>query len=153
MRRRLLGLIAAVGLVVPAGAMAQQPSTLRVVAHSDLKILDPIWTTAYITRNHGYMVYDVLFATDAKGEVQPQMVDKYTVSDDKLKWTFTLRDGLVFHDGAPVTGSGAGDQIALTVPGGEGDVLTIEGTVDGAVRSGPWASTDGETGTWTVTRN
>ena len=45
--------------------------------HSDLKIVDPIWTTAYITRNHGYMIYDTLFATDANGEIKPQMVDKY----------------------------------------------------------------------------
>ena len=71
--------------------------------HSDLKILDPIWTTAYIVRNHGYMVYDTLFATDEKGEIKPQMVDKYEVSADKLTHTFTLRDGLLWHDGQPVT--------------------------------------------------
>ena len=83
--------------------VAQAQTTLRAVMHSDLKIVDPIFTTAYITRNHGYMIYETLFTTDANGDVKPQMVDKYTVSDDKLKWTFTLRDGLVFHDGAPVT--------------------------------------------------
>ena len=48
--------------------------------HSDLKIVDPIWTTAYITRNHGYMIYDTLLATDATGKVQPQMLDRWTVS-------------------------------------------------------------------------
>ena len=62
--------------------------------HSDVKILDPIWTTAYIQRNFGYMVWDTLFAMDEKFEVKPQMVDKYDVSADKLTWTFTLRDGL-----------------------------------------------------------
>jgi peptide/nickel transport system substrate-binding protein len=77
--------------------------TLRVVAHSDLKILDPIWTGAYITRNHGYMVYDTLFAMDANGEIKPQMVDTYSRSADKLTYTFTLRDGLAWHDGTPVT--------------------------------------------------
>ncbi len=71
--------------------------------HSDVKILDPIWTTAYIQRNHGYMVWDTLFAMDEKFEVKPQMVDKYDVSADKLTWTFTLRDGLEWHDGKPVT--------------------------------------------------
>ena len=71
--------------------------------HSDLKIVDPIWTTAYITRNHGYMIYDTLFAMDEKGEIKPQMVEKYDVSADKLTYTFTLRDGLAWHDGAPVT--------------------------------------------------
>ena len=83
---------------VPAGAQ-----TLKVVMHSDVKILDPIWTTAYIQRNHGYMVWDTLFAMDEKFEVKPQMVDKYDVSADKLTWTFTLRDGLEWHDGKPVT--------------------------------------------------
>ena len=81
----------------------QAQTTLRVVNHSDLKILDPIWTTAYIVRNHGYMIYDTLFALDGNLEVKPQMVDKWTTSDDKLTWTFTLRDGLEFHDGTPVT--------------------------------------------------
>ncbi len=83
---------------VPAGAQ-----TLKMVAHSDLKVLDPIWTTAFITRNHGYMIYDVLFARDSELRVQPQMVDKYDVSADKLSWKFTLRDGLEWHDGQPVT--------------------------------------------------
>ena len=88
-------------LTVAAPAHAQR--TLRAVMHSDLKILDPIWTTAYIVRNHGYMIYDTLLATDARGEVKPQMVDKYEVSADGLSYTFTLRDGLLWHDGRPVT--------------------------------------------------
>jgi peptide/nickel transport system substrate-binding protein len=74
-----------------------------VVLHSDLKILDPIWTTAYIVRNHGYLIYDTLFALDAKLEPKPQMVESWTVSDDKLTWTFKLREGLKWHDGTPVT--------------------------------------------------
>ncbi len=90
--------------VVPAQA---QQNTLKVVMHSDLKIVDPIWTTAYITRNHGYMIYDTLFAMDAKGDIKPQMVDKYSVSADGLLWTFTLRDGLLFHDDKPVTADDA----------------------------------------------
>jgi peptide/nickel transport system substrate-binding protein len=82
---------------------ASAETVLKVVMHSDLKIVDPIWTTAYIVRNHGYMVYDTLFATDAKGEIKPQMVGKYDISADKLTYTMTLRDGLVWHDGKPVT--------------------------------------------------
>ena len=82
---------------------ADAQTTLRVVMHSDLKIVDPIWTTAYITRNHGYMIYDTLFATDANGKVQPQMLEKYAVTADGLTYTLTLRDGLLWHDGAPVT--------------------------------------------------
>ena len=88
------------GLVGIAPASAQ---TLKVVMHSDVKILDPIWTTAYIQRNHGCMIWDTLFAMDEKFAVKPQMVDKYDVSADKLTWTFTLRDGLEWTNGTPVT--------------------------------------------------
>ncbi|RTL68380.1 MAG: ABC transporter substrate-binding protein [Hyphomicrobiales bacterium] len=80
-----------------------QKKTLRFVPHSDVKILDPIWTTAYITRNHGYMVYDTLFAMDAQNEIKPQMLETYEVSGDGLIYTLVLRDGLLWHDGTPVT--------------------------------------------------
>ena len=72
------------------------------VAQADLKVLDPVWTTAYITRNHSYLVYDTLFGTDENLQVQPQMIDRTTVSPDGMKYTFTLRDGLRWHDGQPV---------------------------------------------------
>jgi peptide/nickel transport system substrate-binding protein len=100
MLRRLL---LAVCVSLLAGPALAQPKTLKVVMHSDLKILDPIWTTAYIVRNHGYLIYDTLFALDAKLEPQPQMVESWTVSDDKLTWRFKLRDGLKWTDGTPVT--------------------------------------------------
>jgi len=98
-------LMAAAPLLIGASpAYAQNdPNTLRFIAQADLRILDPIATTAYITRNHGYMVYDTLFAMDENFEIQPQMVDSYTISPDNLVYTFTLRDGLNFHDGTPVT--------------------------------------------------
>src|SRR5437899_746694 len=88
---------------LPGTRQAAAETLMRVVMHSDLKIVDPIWTTAYISRNHGYMIYDTLFAMDAKGAVQPQMVDTYAVSPDQLTYTLTLRDGLLWHDGTPVT--------------------------------------------------
>ncbi|MEP6739185.1 MAG: ABC transporter substrate-binding protein [Caldimonas sp.] len=91
------------GLLLPAGAANAQTKTLRFVAHADVKILDPSFTTAYITRNFGYMVYDTLFAQDAKGVPKPQMVEKYTTSKDGRQWSFTLRPGLKFHDGSAVT--------------------------------------------------
>jgi peptide/nickel transport system substrate-binding protein len=92
-----------IAAAVLLGAPAHAEKTLRAVMHSDLKILDPIWTTAYIARNHGYMIYDTLFAQDEKGEIKPQMVDTYDVSADKLLYTFRLRDGLFWHDGPQVT--------------------------------------------------
>src|SRR6202049_4018622 len=82
---------------------ADAQTTLRVVKHSDLKIVDPISTTAYITPDHGYMIYDTLFATDANNQIKPQMVEKFDLSADKLTYTFTLRSGLLWHDGKPVT--------------------------------------------------
>jgi peptide/nickel transport system substrate-binding protein len=104
LRRSLLVSILAFWTLLPAGpTSAQSDKTLRVVMHSDLKILDPIWTTAYIVRNHGYLIYDTLFAFDDKLEPKPQMVESWTVSDDQLTWTFKLRDGLKWHDGQPVT--------------------------------------------------
>ncbi len=89
------------GIASAPGALAE--SVLRVIPHADLKNLDPIWTTAYITRNHGYLIYDTLVAMNEDFVPQPQMVDSYETSEDGLTWTFTLRDGLKFHDGAPVT--------------------------------------------------
>src|SRR5262249_37998941 len=103
-RRPAVALMAAASIIGFAGsgpAVAQ--TTIKAVMHSDVKILDPIWTTAYIQRNFGYMVWDTLFAMDEKFEVKPQMVDKYDVSADKLTWTFTLRDGLQWSNGTPVT--------------------------------------------------
>ena len=96
-------ILAALGAFAASVSGAPAEVAIRAVMHSDLKIVDPIWTTAYITRNHGYMVYDTLFAMDEKGEIRPQMVEKYDASADKLTYSFTLRDGLLWHDGAPVT--------------------------------------------------
>jgi peptide/nickel transport system substrate-binding protein len=96
-------LLAALALLALPCGTASAEVTLKAVMHSDVKIVDPIWTTAYITRNHGYMIYDTLFAMDEKGEIKPQMVEKYSESPDKLTFVFTLRDGLLWHDGAPVT--------------------------------------------------
>src|SRR6266404_1198774 len=105
-RRQLLGgtvaTAAAVTLGAPSVHAQKDRQTLRFVAEADLKILDPIWTTAYITRNHGYLVYDTLFGTDENHRVKPQMVDRATVSPDGMKYTFALRDGLRWHDGQPV---------------------------------------------------
>jgi peptide/nickel transport system substrate-binding protein len=96
-------LLASTALLLAGPTRAQSARTLRVVMHSDLKIIDPIWTTAYIVRNHGYLIYDTLFALDEKLEPRPQMVESWTTSDDKLTWTFELREGLKWHDGQPVT--------------------------------------------------
>src|SRR5215203_6462014 len=107
-RRVLAGGGAAIGLAAaPAIVRAQTPPararTIRAVMHADLRVLDPIWTTANITAYHGAMIYDTLSAMDADFNPQPQMVGKFGVSDDKLTHTFELRDGLKFSDGSAVT--------------------------------------------------
>src|ERR1700759_3511384 len=96
--RRFLYLAAAAFAAVLAMSAADA-KTIVAVMHSDLRTIDPLFTTAYITRDHGYMVYDTLLVTDENYKVQPQMAD-WKVSDDKLTYTFTLRDGLKWHDGA-----------------------------------------------------
>jgi peptide/nickel transport system substrate-binding protein len=93
---------AASTLGAPSVQAQKAQQILRFAAQADLKILDPISTTAYITRNHGYLVYDTLFGTDENSEVRPQMVDRTSVSPDGMKFTFTLRDELKWHDGQPV---------------------------------------------------
>jgi len=98
--RYILPAVMAATLAFSASVQAEK--VLRIVPHADLKNLDPIWTTAYITRNHAYMVFDTLFAIDEDLQVQPQMVDTWEVSDDNLTYTFKLREGLKWHDGEPV---------------------------------------------------
>ena len=96
---------AALLFAVPA-AQAQNrgdPNALRVKLFGDLRSIDPFISPEYMARNHGYMVYDTLFAMDEKLQIKPQMLQTHTVSADGLTYTFTLRGGLKFHDGADVT--------------------------------------------------
>lgn len=119
MNKKLIALLAAAGLVA-AASPALAESVLKVRPFGDLKQLDPIITSDYMVRNHGYMVYDTLFAMDENLEIKPQMVGDYAVSDDGLTYTFTLRDGLVFSNGDPVT---AADVVASLKRWGERDGL------------------------------
>jgi peptide/nickel transport system substrate-binding protein len=98
-----LALGAALALALPLAAPAQQPKTLRVAMHADVRSIDPFWSTQTIIGIHANMIYDTLFSSDINLKPQPQMVDTWTVSDDRKTYTFTLRPGLKFHDGSPVT--------------------------------------------------
>jgi peptide/nickel transport system substrate-binding protein len=104
-----LAVAAAMGTTLSAApASAQAPSqTLRVVLINDLTAIDPVLSQAAFVRNHGFFVYDQLFAMDSEGRAKPQMVDTYTASPDGLRYSFTLRDGLLFHDGQPVRAADA----------------------------------------------
>ncbi|MCO6418894.1 ABC transporter substrate-binding protein [Siccirubricoccus sp. KC 17139] len=93
------------GLVatMPAPVLAQGAAkTLRVIPQANLTSLDPVWTTAVVTRNHAFLVYDQLCAQDSKGEIRPQMAEGWETTADGLTWNFTLREGLRFHDGERV---------------------------------------------------
>jgi peptide/nickel transport system substrate-binding protein len=101
-RNAALAGLAAAFFAGTAPAIAQE-KTFKVVMHSDLKALDPVWSGAYIVRNHGYLIYDTLFALDETFQVRPQMAESWRQSDDGLVTTITLRQGLLWHDGKPVT--------------------------------------------------
>jgi peptide/nickel transport system substrate-binding protein len=96
-------------LLAPAAAAQPVPETriLRVVPNADLQTIDPINTTAGVVQSHAHMVYDQLFGRDAQQRPQPQMVERWTISEDGLTWRFTLRPGQTFHDGAAVTAADA----------------------------------------------
>ncbi|WP_315767353.1 MULTISPECIES: ABC transporter substrate-binding protein [unclassified Bradyrhizobium] len=102
-RRSLLGAAATLpALSMPGLVRAEAQTTLRFIPVIDLAFLDPIFSTAQVTRNHGFMVYDTLYGMDAALDVSPQMVAGHAVSNDGKQWDLTLREGLVWHDGEKV---------------------------------------------------
>lgn len=100
---KTFGHAVALAVAFLATGAAAQAATVEAVLEADVAVLDPHYTTAYPTRTFGYMVFDTLFGTDGAGQPKPQMVESWTVSEDRLRWTFTLRDGLLWHDGRIVT--------------------------------------------------
>jgi peptide/nickel transport system substrate-binding protein len=107
-------------LAAPALAQGSAARTLKFIPQADLTVLDPIWTTAYVTRNHGLAVFDTLYGTDARYAAQPQMVAGHTVENDDKLWRLTLRPGLTFHDGSPVR---ARDCVASIARWGKRDAM------------------------------
>ncbi|MFI5012985.1 MAG: ABC transporter substrate-binding protein [Hyphomicrobiales bacterium] len=123
-RRTFLGNVAAAtagaALARPAIAQSSSAQTLRFVPQANLTSLDPIWTTATVTTNHAYYVFDTLYALDGRQQPQPQMAQGHEVSADGRVWRIGLREGLKFHDGSPVRGV---DCIASLKRWAEVDVL------------------------------
>ncbi|MBK1656989.1 ABC transporter substrate-binding protein [Paracraurococcus ruber] len=101
-RRSLFQAATAAAFAAPAALRAQSATTLRFTPQQDLVTLDPVTTTAYISRNHGYMVFDTLYGMDASFQATPQMVDGHRVEEDGRRWDLTLREGLWWHDGERV---------------------------------------------------
>ncbi len=105
MRRRTFLAASAATLALPAVALAESKRVLKFIAQSDLAIVDPIWTTAYVTRNHGFMVFDTLYGQTGQSggfKATPQMLAGHTVENDNKTWKLTLRDSLMFHNGERV---------------------------------------------------
>lgn len=67
-------MIAATASALAAPAVAQKTTIMRFAPESDVAVLDPIWTTATVTRNHGYLVFDALYGPTADYAIEPQMV-------------------------------------------------------------------------------
>jgi peptide/nickel transport system substrate-binding protein len=101
-RRDLLMGAAGTALACPAWAQPAASRTLVFVPQASLTSLDPVWTSATVTRNYAYMVFDTLYGTDDRLQPCPQMAEGHLVEDDGRRWTIRLRDGLRFHDGTPV---------------------------------------------------
>src|SRR5580693_2270255 len=95
-------LAGAAALAAPQIVRADARTTINFVPHADLASLDPVWTTADITRNFSLAVYDTLYGYDAEFRPQPQMVQAHATEEDGRQWDLILREGLKFHDGAPV---------------------------------------------------
>lgn len=102
MHRRTFLASSTFALAAPAIARADGPKVIRFIPQTDLSILDPIFAPAYATRNHAYMVYDMLYGQDGNFNASPQMVQGHEVSSDSKAWKLTLRDGLKWHDGERV---------------------------------------------------
>src|SRR3954454_23187206 len=102
-RRSLLKAAAAVpALSFPGILRAESQTTLRFIPVIYLAFVDPIYSTAQVSRNHGFMVYDPLYGMNSSLQVSPQMLSRHVVSGDGLQWDLSLRDGLFWHDGERV---------------------------------------------------
>lgn len=105
MRRRDVLKAAAAGaasFAMPRLALSQGQSVLRFKPNNDLTVLDPIFTSVFVTRFHANLAFDTLYGQDSSFNPHPQMVAGHVVEDDGKLWRLTLRDGLKFHDGEPV---------------------------------------------------
>jgi peptide/nickel transport system substrate-binding protein len=98
-RRTLLQAALSSPLALPSIARAEKTATLRFIPQANLTSLDPVWTTATVTNNHGYYVYDTLYASAQDMRPKPQMAEGHEVSADGRVWRIKLREGLKFHGG------------------------------------------------------
>ena len=127
MRRR--DLFKAIPLLMTPALARADTLPLRFIPNANLTSLDPVWTTALVAQAHGFLVHDTLYGIDDGNRLQPQMGAGHDVSADELTWTFTLRDGLTFHDGEKVLAKDCVTSLKRSVSG-MGDVLRATAASD-----------------------
>ena len=112
-KHRKHGVVAALALVAGSAGLpsAHAQTVIKYVPQADINVLDPVVNKSPVVTQYGYMVYDQLFAVDGNYQPKPQMVDTFNVSEDGKSYTFTLRNGLKFHDGQPVRAADATSSI------------------------------------------
>ncbi len=115
-RRTLFAAAAGAALARPALAQPKNANVLRFIPQADVTVVDPLGTTAYPTRNHGYMCWDTLYGIDSQFRPQPQLAEGHTVEDDGRRWIFTLRDQIKFHDGERIRAADAVASIKRWMP-------------------------------------
>jgi peptide/nickel transport system substrate-binding protein len=101
------------GAVLPAGAGAGQPvgaaaqprkgGSLKVAIFGEAPSLDPMFTTATITKNLASQMFEGLLSNDLKLRPQPDLAESYEMSRDGKTATFKLRKGVTFHNGKEMT--------------------------------------------------
>ena len=69
LNRRSFLAVSAATLTAPRLAVAAEQRVLRFVPQADLAAVDPVFTSAYVTRNHGYLVFDTLYGMDEQPSV------------------------------------------------------------------------------------
>ncbi|MCR5094215.1 MAG: ABC transporter substrate-binding protein [Lachnospiraceae bacterium] len=85
------------------GKTADSSSRITIGIPQDIDSLDPHLMTAAGTKEVMFNVFEGLVKPDASGDLVPAVASEWTVSEDAMRYTFTLRDGIRFHDGSAVT--------------------------------------------------
>ncbi len=100
---------------------ADHPNEITVGIAQDLdESLDPHKAVAAGTKEVMFNVFEGLMKPTPEGDLIPAVAEKYEISDDQLTYTFTIRDGIKFHNGDPVTAEDVGESLARCKNGGDG---------------------------------
>jgi peptide/nickel transport system substrate-binding protein len=106
MRKRVFLLIALIGLLLVSGSVLAQDDVTRLrVTFSWPNYIDPAVGSDFASSTSLANLYDTLVFPNAAGGVDTWLAESWAVSDDQLTYTFTLRPGVMFHDGTELLAS------------------------------------------------